>query len=336
MSNTNSVSSISPCEYTLIVDKLRAFFQSNGFLEVSVQDKLSVLSACEDPSTMSIFSYGGLVWPLPQTGQLMLERELLKNPLGPRGYFCVTTSYRNEHNPVPGRHDGIFPMVEYEMRGGVSELAVLQRKLLDFFGFDKFYTAEYPGGEYLEVSAEFGKDRAGEREEKLRREYGPVYFLRNDADSPTPFWNGKKLDVILHGIETIGGAERLCNVHAMRRRFYEIDEGRYASTLFSHFTRERVEKELDDYLSLPLFERCGGGIGLLRFLSALKRSGLEYAVPYPVPRAFSGESDSDSEHPTVRDVASIFEKVVIDRVDSDKDLNILSGKEPLPLVVENK
>lgn len=327
-------SSITPCEYTLLVDKLRAFFQSNGFVEVCVQNQLSVLSACEDPTTMSIFSYGGLVWPLPQTGQLILERELLRNPLGPRGYFCITTSYRNEHSPIPGRHDGIFPMVDYEMRGGVSELSALQKKLLDFLGFDKFYTNEYPGGEYLEVTEKFGEEGAGAREGKLRREYGPVYFLRNDAETPSPFWNAKKMDVILHGIETIGGGERLCDAYAMRRRFYEVDGGRYASILFSHFTRERVEKELDEYLCFPQLERSGGGIGLLRLLNALKRSGLESAVPYPVPRYAGADSDSESEHPTVRDVTSIFEKVVIDRVDSKKDLNILNGTEPLPLVAK--
>ena len=38
-------------------------------------------------------NYAGNQWPLPQTGQMWLEYELLKNPTAP-GFFCVSTSYR--------------------------------------------------------------------------------------------------------------------------------------------------------------------------------------------------------------------------------------------------
>lgn len=322
-----------------MVDKLRMFFQSYGFMEMPTQSNLSTLSACEDPSTLTVFSYGGQVWPLPQSGQFMLDLELLRNPTGARGYFCVSTSYRNEHSPELGRHDGIFPMVEYAMRGGKTTLLKMQRHLLKDLGFGKLYSdGTYPRGEYREKGIE-----AAAREESLRREYGPVYFLANNTGTPRPFFSAYNEDVILHGIETVSGSVRSRNAHEMRRMFYSIDDGRYAKTLFSHFTRKRVERDLDQYLSHPMVERCGGGIGLFRLLRALRLSGLESKVPLPSTpslletyaydhaynhddasqvRHDDGE-DSDHDHPRVCDVTSFLEKVVVDRVHSNTDLRKL-------------
>ena len=74
-------------DYNYVVSKLRSFFKSKGFLEAHPQNRLSILAACEDPWTVASFDYAGSVWPLPQTGQMWLEYELLKNPEAP-GYFC--------------------------------------------------------------------------------------------------------------------------------------------------------------------------------------------------------------------------------------------------------
>lgn len=62
------------------VSLMRSFFLSQGFLEVHTQDRLSILAACEDPDTIATFEYDGQKRPLPQTGQMRLEYELLKNP----------------------------------------------------------------------------------------------------------------------------------------------------------------------------------------------------------------------------------------------------------------
>lgn len=91
-------------EFNQVVKKMREFFHSRGFIEVHPQDRLSILAACEDPTTISTFDYAGQTWPLPQTNQMWLEHELLANS-EVKGLFCVTTSYRNEANPIPGRHD---------------------------------------------------------------------------------------------------------------------------------------------------------------------------------------------------------------------------------------
>ena len=81
-----------------------------------------------------------------------------------------------------------------------------------------------------------------------------------------------KIDVILYGMETIGSAERGVNPDEMDHLFHTISDGMYADILYAQFGKDRVEKELDDFLSFDFFERCGGGIGLTRMIRALKLS----------------------------------------------------------------
>jgi aspartyl/asparaginyl-tRNA synthetase len=107
-------------------------------------------------------------------------------------------------------------------------------------------------------------------------EYGPSIMLENFPLRTSPFWNMKhagdgifnKIDVILYGQETIGSAERSCNVEEMRRTFYTISEGGYAAKLFELFGKERVERELEEFLGFDFFPRFGGGIGLTRLARA--------------------------------------------------------------------
>ena len=118
---------INPSDFHKVVKKLREFFTNKGYIEVHTQNRLSILAACEDPSTISLYEYAGNIWPLPQTGQMWLEYEMLKNP-EPEGYFCLSTSYRNEPNPVPGRHDLIFPMFEFELKGDMNDLITMEKE----------------------------------------------------------------------------------------------------------------------------------------------------------------------------------------------------------------
>ena len=67
---------ISPQDFTNATNQLRTFFNDLGFLEVHTQNRLSILAACEDPTTVSTYDYAGQIWPLPQTGQMWLEYEL--------------------------------------------------------------------------------------------------------------------------------------------------------------------------------------------------------------------------------------------------------------------
>lgn len=264
--------------YDQIIKQLRHFFQTQrGFIEVPAQPRLSILAACEDPKTITQFIFNGVNYPLPQTGQMWLEREILENP-GVPGVFCITTSYRNEPFPIPGRHDKIFPMFEFESKGGMEEMKRIEAELLTFLGFDHPVSHRYQ-----DLCAKYGvEDLSAEEELQMQRDLGNVISLEYFPQHTHPFWNMKhgkdgifnKVDVILYGMETIGSAERSTNVQEMRDNFFTISNGQYAKLLFSAFGEERVRKELDEYLSLPMFARFGGGIGVTRMARAMKLAGL--------------------------------------------------------------
>lgn len=271
-----------------VVDKMRSFFKSKGFQEVHVQNRLSILAACEDPWNIATFEYVGQVWPLQQTGQMWLEYELLNNPEA-EGFFCVTTSYRNEPNADPERHCRIFPMFEFEMKGGIDDMIQLERELLSHLGFEvpndgvNGYLGE---GDYESVANSFGTDElTSDHENNLWELWGyDNFFLTYFPERTSPFWNMKrnekdgnlsnKVDVIMMGQETIGSAERSCNPDEMRSTFYSIEDGKYAKRLFELFGKERVETELEEFLSHDFSPRSGGGIGITRLVRAMQIKGL--------------------------------------------------------------
>jgi hypothetical protein len=79
-----------------------------------------------------------------------------------------------------------------------------------------------------------------------------------------------KVDVILYGVETIGSAARSCDKETMKKLFYEISDGGYSGKLFELFGKERVEKELEEFLKYDFFNRFGAGIGMSRLIRAYK------------------------------------------------------------------
>jgi len=261
---------IDPKKYTDAVTELRSFFLSKNFYEVHTQNRLSILAACEDPETVATYNYGNNIWPLPQTGQMWLEYELLSNPKA-EGFFCVSTSYRAEPNPVPGRHETIFPMFEFEMKGGVKELEEMEIELCQWLGIPlsvgNIRTYDQWCKDYDT------KELDHEHEKAISRG-----MITDFPEWTSPFWNmarntdgtSKKIDVILGGMETIGSAERSTDKEQMRDTFYTISDGQYAQLIIDLFGRSRVEKELEDFLSFDFFPRSGGGIGITRLITALQ------------------------------------------------------------------
>lgn len=277
-------------DFDKATNMLRSFFRDvKGYKEVHTQNELSILAACEDPQTIATYNYNGQLWPLPQTGQMWLENYLLTYP-EEKGFFCVSTSYRNEPNPVEGRHDKIFPMFEFELKGGMDELRKVEMELLDYLGFnmanDENIRLElnYPRGDYDDICEKYGvEELEHEHEEQIEKDFGSAFFLENFPERTSPFWNMKlnedkvhsnKIDVIIHGIETIGSAERSTNKEEMREKFKTISNGGYANILYAQFSKERVEAELEKFLEYDFFERSGGGIGMTRMIRALKLSNL--------------------------------------------------------------
>jgi aspartyl/asparaginyl-tRNA synthetase len=268
-------------DFNYATKRMRNFFQDEkGFIEVPAQSRQSILAACEDPATISQYIFSGINYPLPQTGQMWLERDLLENP-DVKGVFCVTTSYRNEPNPVEGRHEKIFPMFEFESHGNVFDMIALEKELLEFLGFGD--ANSFKGIRYDDACNLYNVNLLDYPEEELLcKDMTKCVFLGDFPLKTHPFWNMKhrdngiynKVDVIMHGMETIGSAERAVDVEEMREQFHNISDGEYANLLFNHFGRKRVEDELEEYLAHDMFERFGGGIGVTRMVSAMKAEGI--------------------------------------------------------------
>ena len=271
-------------KFSYVANRLRQFFLTKKYVEVHTQNRLSILAACEDPSTISIYNYASSHWPLPQTGQMWLEYELLKDPKPP-GYFCVSTSYRNEQVPIPGRHEIIFPMFEFELKGDFCNMLKMEKELLSFLGYSSNSSGEFPESNYEDVVKRMNVFEITNTEEMSLYKDGkmPVFFLKNFPEYTYPFWNmkrctndnkAKKVDIILSGMETIGSAERSSDKDDMRVRFNTISGGKYAKLLYNQFGRERVDREMDEFLSHNFITRSGGGIGITRLIRSMELEGL--------------------------------------------------------------
>jgi aspartyl/asparaginyl-tRNA synthetase len=185
-----------------------------------------------------------------------------------------------EPNPVPGRHDLIFPMFEFEFKGDMNELISLQKELLTYLG----YECDFYENDYKLIAKEFGvKELEHEHEERLYKEKSPVSFIKNFPEFTSPFWNmkrnkyedtSKKVDVILSGMETFGSAEREINKEIMVHTFKTIMNGSYKDKLFELFGEKRTMDELNEYLQLEFIKRSGCGIGITRLIKSMEKEKL--------------------------------------------------------------
>lgn len=279
---------IDPIKYSKVINLLRDFFRSKNFIEVPTWCNLSILAACEDPETIATFNYAGELWPLPQTGQMHLEEALLDNP-HLDGVYCIGASFRNEPNPKPGRHDLIFPLFDFEFKGDLDALIKMQHELFAYLGFRAptnvdTHGERFPILEYDEIKKLYNtKEVDHEHEARLEQDFGPVVSIKYFPNYTSPFWNMKqspdrtfafKTDLIVGGMETVGSAERSIYPDEMRDEFHTISDGGYANLLYRDFTKERVEKELDDYLSKTFIQRSGAGIGITRLIKAMEKYNL--------------------------------------------------------------
>lgn len=277
---------IKPLDFDKIVKKLRGFFTPLDFKETFPQTRTSIMAACEDPKTISKYNFSGIDWPMIQTNQMWLEYDLLKEP-DLDGIFCLTTSFRDEPNPIEGRHNKIFPMFEAEHTGDFNHLLLTLSNLCVHLGFVR-YKEDIKFFKYDDLCEKYGVDiLEAEHETMIWKEYGDVVGITHFPERTSPFWNMKKLglnergehvyakcDFIICGQETIGSAERETDVDTMRNSFYTISNGEYSEILFDKFSEERVESELEDYLNLNFISRWGFGMGVTRLHRALKIKNL--------------------------------------------------------------
>ena len=286
MSNDNIVFKpeiIEPLEFDSMIKKLRGFFMSNNYIETYPQPRLSILAACEDPKTVRSFQFSKELWPLAQTNQMWLERDLLINANNLDGVYCLTTSYRDEPNPIPGRHQKIFGMFEAEHKGNFEDLLNTLSEIVIHLGFVN-KKEDIPFFTYDHLCDLYKTDTLESYHETLMwKEFGDVVGITNFPERSHPFWNMKqsgvnkhneklfnKCDLIICGQETFGSAERSIDPEQMKYSFNNISDGMYANLLFEQFGKDRVMLELEEYLNLAMIPRWGFGMGVNRLLRAMK------------------------------------------------------------------
>lgn len=262
--------------YNILMQKLRSFFQiKKGFIEVPAHSRLSILASCNDPKTSTFFAIEGTEYPLPQTGHLWLDYELLKNPQW-NGVFCIGPSYKD--HAIEGKRQQIAPLFEFAAKGTFEELKKIEIELLSFLGFEKPYSISHQ-----EVCSLYGIETIEQNNKTmLFHEFGPSISLEQAPSHYNTFWNMKrntnnyfnKVDILLFGLETIESAERATNKEEMRNLFYTISSGSYATELCKKFGKDRILSELDDYLTLPMFERFSGSVNISALEHAFKKAHL--------------------------------------------------------------
>lgn len=271
-------------KYHHVATKFREFFNSKGMFEVPAQTDLSILACCENPKTVSIFTMAGMTWPQQQSGQMVLEEVLLKNPDLP-GVYCFTTSYRDEVDSemIPGRHDKVFPMVEFEITQDFDGLLSFQKEILEYLNFSLDNDRKVS---YLEALEELGlraEDEIEAKDENKLGEKNDIIYLHSFPEHTHPFFNMKrfkssglyqKIDILIGGVEIFGSAEREVDPDKMRKRFFAVSDKEYAYLLFKEFGEERVMKELEKYLALPMIVRSGCGVGLTRLIRIMDKKGM--------------------------------------------------------------
>ncbi len=107
----------------------------------------------------------------------------------------MSTSYRNEPNPLPGRHERIFPLFEFEMQGDINALVKMEKDLLMHMGFGQFYgnkAENIPEGTHQEICDKYKcKEINAVEELRIEEDFGPAYLLKEFPLYTSPFWNMK-------------------------------------------------------------------------------------------------------------------------------------------------
>jgi len=65
-----------------------------------------------------------------------------------------------------------------------------------------------------------------------------------------------------------------CNACAHSMKDLALSNPFLFKKLYELFGQERTDAEMDDYLKLNFFKRCGGGIGVTRLIRSMKLEGL--------------------------------------------------------------
>lgn len=240
------------------------------------------MASLEDINRLNILANRGNIFAIEALENIdnNTTPELLELP---RGYFAHNTSTRNEARAGDGRREFKFPLSEFEFENksehtGFDELATFLSKLLTHLGFG-VPKLVYHEDECNKFGVEYIEDK---EEQALCDKYGSAVLLGKFPLRSDPYWNMRhagndiydKIDVIIHGFESAGTAVRSCNTEEMKKQITKQDSGEYIKAMYKHFGKDRVDKEINEYLDYKFIPRCGGGLGMSRIIRGLKLEGI--------------------------------------------------------------
>lgn len=276
---SNSIT-INPEDFKYMMNKITRFFISRGFAETYPSPNSSILS--------TYCKFEGII---PTHGYVWLENELLDNP-DRNGYFSI----RNHYIVSPGKQN--YYTFDFESKGTMSDMIQLNRHLLAYLGFttsniprrSNYYNDSYFRGkvaeslvndslyysetEYDDISIQTNcPGQTDKLDPRIRKEYNSVCFIKNFPKESNSLWNikemnnkTKRVDIILNGINTITGYEKSCNPEEIKHNFYEQN---HVDILYNTFSKQKVDKDFDEYISKTLFPRYGGRIIMSNIADAM-------------------------------------------------------------------
>jgi len=285
--STNSQKLFSPkkvdiLELACVVNKLRTFFSKKGYIEVYGQYRRHWLQNREDS-----IDFRKEKCSFPQTGQMCLEHNLLTNPRFPGVFGMFTIPTEEESKSLHSPHQLLF---EFEGRGDFTKMKKVEKELLEYleFGINNQFTEMDYEKACLELSTHYIDD---EHQAKLcEKSATNIVLLEMFPERTSPFWNmaktkhpylnengiffdqyAQKVDVYMFGQKTVESGKKENDPHLIRKNFESVNSGSYAAKIRGLFGEDRVNKELDDFLSFDFFDRFSGSIDIHQFMSALKQ-----------------------------------------------------------------
>lgn len=231
--------------YNTVIHLLRKFLDKLNFIELFTQNKLGILTICDDPKAMCTFNYGGYVWPLPQSSIIWLEHELFTNP-DLAGIYTVCTTYKNDPNYSKKKSDNILeadvvvPNFEFVTFGEYSEIILLVVNLLQELGFLEKYTFV----NYNQLVKRHGSTNLSI--DVLAPTKG-VTFVEH---VPNQKWGMKYTSkVYIYQTEILSFSEHLKDSNDLLETFFTLDNGHLSEYLYAQFSKERVDKELFNFIN---------------------------------------------------------------------------------------
>jgi len=259
---SSKIGYLDPIDFDEVYSKLYEFFKmQKNFRCAHAQSLLTILGGCQNPDQITVVELGNQKWPLPQTTLYSLEIMMMALP-EEKGFFNLSTSYRNQKEIVMGTDHLVYPHLDYVFKGNLEALIQFNSELLTGLGYDSFTIVTYE-----DVCKKYETEALTQKhEDMICRDFGAVVLLIKDELDKV-----NQVDVILHGHKTIQTSYQSNESNNLKKIVEQSAESSIIKQILGH---ERLTQEVNEFMSLPLIDRCSGEINLNHLVRSMKLQGL--------------------------------------------------------------